>query len=144
MTGSILTRINAHRTRHLERAAVEAINIAPNDKVLEIGYGRGDGLGFAYDKIQHGNGIVFGIDRSSYMEEVVRKRFCIEIAEEGRIRLDQAIDLSNLPYPSDFFAGIFHVDSYYFWGNRMRDICWDLNRVLKPEGILVCAMQLSR
>ncbi|KHN75979.1 hypothetical protein Tcan_18219 [Toxocara canis] len=144
MTGSILTRMNARKTRHLERAAVEAINIGPDDKVLEIGYGRGDGIGFAYEKVRIGSGVVFGIDRSAYMEDVVGKRFCIEIAEDRKIRLDRAIDLSNLPYPSDFFAGIFHVDCYYFWGKRMHDICWDLCRVLKPGGILVCAMQLSR
>ncbi|VDK43848.1 unnamed protein product [Anisakis simplex] len=144
ITGSILTRLNARQTRHLEYAAVEALKIAASDNILEIGYGRGDGIGYAYEKIKSGDGMIFCTDRSRYMEEVVRNRFYVEIVEEGKIRLDRAIHLSNLPYPSDFFSGIFHVDTYYFWGNQMRDICWDLCRVLKPGGRIVCALQLSR
>ncbi|VDM55016.1 unnamed protein product [Angiostrongylus costaricensis] len=116
-----------------------------NDNVLELGYGRGNALKYCFDKVANGNGAVFGIDRSSYMEDCARYRFALEIAETGKIRLDRAPDLRNLPYPSEVFNHILHVDFYYFIHHEiMPYICKELWRVLKPGGTVICGISFDR
>lgn len=39
-------------SEHLERKAVELCNIHPDHHVLEVGFGAGDGLQFACDKVK--------------------------------------------------------------------------------------------
>uniref|UniRef100_A0A0K0DPV6 Methyltransf_11 domain-containing protein n=1 Tax=Angiostrongylus cantonensis TaxID=6313 RepID=A0A0K0DPV6_ANGCA len=88
---------------------------------------------------------VFGIDRSSYMEDCARYRFALEIAETGKLRLDRAPDLRNLPYPSEVFNHILHVDFYYFVHHEiMPYICKELWRVLKPGGTMICGISFDR
>lgn len=50
-----------------------------------------------------------------------------------------------MPYPNNFFDGIYHVDFFYFFINsKLQNICKDLFRVLKPGKQIVCAMELKR
>ncbi|MFH4977999.1 hypothetical protein AB6A40_004708 [Gnathostoma spinigerum] len=145
ITGSLLTRYNANKTRFLEHAAFDALNCTEDDCILEIGFGRGEGIAYAYDKVKSGGGIVFGIDWSPYITELAQKRFVLEIAEEAKIKVDQIFELRNLPYPTDFFSGVFHVDTFYFWQqDAMVEICHEIYRVLKPGASLTCGLQLSR
>ncbi|CAI4221590.1 unnamed protein product [Auanema sp. JU1783] len=145
LTGFVLTNHQANKNKALNKALIESLNIQNDDKLLELGYGRGNGLSYALEKIGSGSGMVFGIERSVYMEEYCRKKFILEIAEQEKLRLDQAIDLRNLPYPTDFFDHIYHVDVFYFiLQQRLPRICTELLRVLKPGGSLVCGMSLSR
>ncbi|VDM77270.1 unnamed protein product [Strongylus vulgaris] len=116
-----------------------------DDNVLELGYGRGNAIQYSFDKVAEGKGVIFGIDRSPYMQDCVLHRFALEIAETGRIRLDHAPDLRNLPYPSGVFNHIFHVDFFYFiHQDVINDVCRELWRVLRPGGTMVCGMQFNR
>ncbi|VDK72847.1 unnamed protein product [Cylicostephanus goldi] len=116
-----------------------------DDNILELGYGRGNALQYCFDRISEGEGVVFGIDRSPYMYDCALHRFALEIAETGKIRLDHAPDLRNLPYPSGIFDHIFHVDLFYFiHQNVMNEVCRELWRVLRPGGTMVCGMQFER
>ncbi|KAK6024462.1 methyltransferase domain protein, partial [Ostertagia ostertagi] len=116
-----------------------------DDNILELGYGRGNGLQYCFDRVVDGDGAVFGIDRSSYMEDCARHRFVLELAETTKIQLDHAPDLRDLPYPPAVFNHIFHVDLYYFiHQDHMFDICKELRRVLKPGGTMVCGMHFGR
>lgn len=144
LTGFIVSHMNNKKTRPIKSAAIEALDIQPNDNILEIGYRRGDGLGMVLNAVKNGSGRVFGIEHSRYLEEVVRKRFILEIEEDKILQLERVLDLSTLPYPNDFFNGIFHVDSFYFWGRDLHYVCHDLLRVLAPGGIMICGMQLNR
>ncbi|CAD6191803.1 unnamed protein product [Caenorhabditis auriculariae] len=79
------------------------------------------------------------------MNHCVAKRFVLEMAETSKIRLDSAIDLKNLPYPTNFFSHVFHVDVFYFL--RQEDlprIAAELLRVLQPGASVSCAMQFSK
>ncbi|VDO37408.1 unnamed protein product [Haemonchus placei] len=116
-----------------------------NDNVLELGYGRGNGLKYCFDRVIDGEGAVFGIERSPYMEDCARNRFILELAETTKIRLDHAPDLRDLPYPPSVFHHIFHVDVFYFiHQDHMFDICKELLRVLKPGGTMACGMHFGR
>uniref|UniRef100_A0A1I7XG76 Methyltransf_25 domain-containing protein n=1 Tax=Heterorhabditis bacteriophora TaxID=37862 RepID=A0A1I7XG76_HETBA len=145
LSGYLLTKRCAAVTDFLNKAVVESLDIGKDDNVLELGYGRGNALKYCLERIQNGNGMVFGIERSSYMEEVTRKRFILEIAETSKLRLDHGIDLCNLPYPTDFISHVFHVDLfYYLHQDKMMNFCSEVLRVLKPKGRVVCGMQFER
>ncbi|KAK0405659.1 hypothetical protein QR680_018119 [Steinernema hermaphroditum] len=141
ISGSIMTRMWATRSRPLEEFAASQLNITTDDNVLEIGYGRGDGIAAVYERLVGGKGVAFGLERSDYMEDAARKRFVLETTEEDKIHLDRAVDLRHLPYPSDFFGAAFHVNTFYFWKQEhMREILRELARVLRPGAQLLCAV----
>uniref|UniRef100_A0A0N5ANR2 Methyltransf_11 domain-containing protein n=1 Tax=Syphacia muris TaxID=451379 RepID=A0A0N5ANR2_9BILA len=153
ITGFLMSYFNEKRTEDVKFAAVDALNINKDSNVLEIGYGRGNGsfqkymfqgLAIVLDRLRSGKGHAFGIENSLYLEEVTQKRFILEIKDDKVLHLERAILLNTLPYPTDFFDGIFHVDSYYFWGKDLYPVCHDLWRVLSPGGTMVCGMELNR
>ena len=51
--------------------AVENLDIQPDDNVLEVGFGSGEGLTNALKKVEQGSGKVYGIDIS---EQVVSRQ----------------------------------------------------------------------
>ena len=145
LVGSMVSRSSTKHTLPLVSACIDKINPEPDDNILELGYGRGRGLSICAERLQNGSGMVFGIDRSQYMEDFVRKKYILEIEEQEKIRLDRAPDLRNLPYPSDLFRGIFHVDFFYFiHDDILGDVCNELRRIVRPGGLIVSAMQFSR
>ena len=56
----------------LENETVKHLNIQPDHKVLEIGFGPGIGLNAALEKVEHSSGKVYGIDIS---EQIVSTEF---------------------------------------------------------------------
>ncbi|GMT04094.1 hypothetical protein PENTCL1PPCAC_26268, partial [Pristionchus entomophagus] len=143
-TGSALTRWQSKRSAPIVRGVLDKVDVKPDSYVLELGYGRGNGIGEALARVSTGSGVVFGLERSPYMEEVTRKRFILEEKEQRKLVLDRCFDIRHLSYPSDFFDVVFHVDLFYFIKQEsMLDVCRELHRVMKPEGILACGMQLS-
>ncbi|CAI2336318.1 unnamed protein product [Caenorhabditis sp. 36 PRJEB53466] len=145
MTGHAVSKYGAAKTRRLNEKVVEKMDVGKNDLIFEIGFGRGDALQMCFERVKEGRGIVFGVERSGYMDERARKRFILEIAETDKIRIDSATDLRNLPYPTDLFNHVFHVDVFYFFRqDHLIDINRELLRVLKPGGSLTVGMQFSR
>ncbi|CAL2031176.1 unnamed protein product [Caenorhabditis brenneri] len=145
MTGWAVSRYGAKKSRKLNEKIVELMDPGKDDFLFEIGFGRGDAMKMCFDRVKDGRGMVFGVDRSGYMNERATKRFLLEIAETDKIRIDSAVDLRNLPYPTDLFNHVFHVDLFYFLQQKsMVDINRELLRVLKPGGHLTCAMDFKR
>ena len=52
---------------YLENEVVEHLNIQPNHKVLEVGFGTGVGIRAALKKVENGHGRVYGVDISEQM-----------------------------------------------------------------------------
>ena len=48
----------------------------------------------------------------------------------------------NLPYASDSFDRIFHVDSYYFWP-ELPLACAEIHRVMKPDSVMVTVLSMA-
>ncbi|GMT32774.1 hypothetical protein PFISCL1PPCAC_24071, partial [Pristionchus fissidentatus] len=144
ITGAALSRWQSKRSTPIVRGLLEKVDVKPDARVLEVGYGRGNGIGEALKRVSTGSGVVFGIERSPYMEEVTRKKFILEEREQAKLVLDRCFDLRHLAYPSDFFDVVFHVDLFYFIKQEsMLDVCRELHRVMKPEGIIACGMQIE-
>uniref|UniRef100_A0A915EMA9 Methyltransferase domain-containing protein n=1 Tax=Ditylenchus dipsaci TaxID=166011 RepID=A0A915EMA9_9BILA len=147
ITASVLTKRWSKQSRPVVCSAVQQLNVQPDDSVLEIGYGRGDGIEMLLDKLQDGVGAAYGLELSPYMNAVASNRFLLEMGDEDqKVFLDHANNvLVLLPYPTGLFDGIYHVDVFYFWRNsQIKEIVEELWRVLKPGKQLVCGMELSR
>ncbi|CAB3405397.1 unnamed protein product [Caenorhabditis bovis] len=146
MTGYVVSKMTARKSKRLNELLIQKhMNVTKDDFCLEIGYGRGDAIKLIFDRVSSGNGAVFGVERSGYMDECTRKRFDLEIAETGQIRIDSTTDLRNLPYPNEIFDHIFHVDVFYFWRHEHLDeINREFLRVMKPGGSVHVGMQFSR
>ncbi|CAJ0948711.1 unnamed protein product, partial [Mesorhabditis belari] len=147
LPGWFLSKSSAKHNLPLYKACIDFLPLLPDDYFLEIGYGRGEMLKLCHDLIrkENGKGVVYGVERSQYMEDVARKRFALEIVEDGSIQLNRVLDLRHLPYPNDIFHGIAHIDVFYFWKEeRIAEICREFFRVLKPGHKVVCAMEFER
>ena len=57
----------------LENETVKHLNIQPDHKVLEIGFGPGIGLYAALEKVEHSSGKVYGIDISEQIVSIELK-----------------------------------------------------------------------
>ena len=110
---------------------VSLLNIQPEDRILEIGFGPGVSTQYASEKAA--KGFVAGIDHSETMVQAARRRNAAAI-QAGRIDLKQG-DVASLPYPDESFDKAFSIHSIYFWPKPV-DCLKELRRVLKPGGLL--------
>ena len=110
---------------------VSLLDIQPESRVLEIGFGPVVSTQFASEKAS--KGFVVGIDHSETMVQAARKRNAPAI-QAGRMELKQG-DVASLPYPDGSFDKAFSLHSIYFWNNPV-DCLKELRRVLKPQGWL--------
>jgi len=50
-----------------------------------------------------------------------------------------------LPYNTDFFDSLFHIDVFYAWDNKyLKESCDEFYRVLKPGCPIFCAMDMQK
>jgi ubiquinone/menaquinone biosynthesis C-methylase UbiE len=115
---------------------VSLLDIQPEDRVLEIGFGPGVSTQYASEKASRG--FVAGIDHSDTMVRAARRRNAAAI-KVGRIDLKQG-DVARLPYPDESFDKSFSIHSIYFWAKPV-ECLKELRRVLKPGGTLAITIQ---
>jgi SAM-dependent methyltransferase len=117
--------------REPNRLAIEALRIAPADRVLEIGFGPGSAAAAMAALAPKGR--VFGIDRSPDMLAQASRRNRRAIAE-GRIEL-QLGDFNELPWRTESLDKILAVNVAYFFGKNADEIR-EARRVLRPGGLM--------
>lgn len=128
VAGALMARIN----RAPYAAAIDFLEVAPDDRILEVGFGPGEGLAALAALAPRGH--VSGVDRSAEMMAVARGRNAAAVAA-GRMTLDEG-SADSLPWPDCSFDKALGVNVAYFFGadgGEMRE----LHRVLKPGGGLV-------
>jgi ubiquinone/menaquinone biosynthesis C-methylase UbiE len=109
------------------KLAIEALQLAEADNMLELGVGSG----WALEKVSRAvrRGQILGIDRSAEMLAMAGRRL------RGRASLVRA-GFEALPFPADFFDRLLAVNVAYFFNNDGREFR-EARRVLRPGGRMV-------
>ena len=90
----------------LENETVKHLNIKPDHKVLEIGFGPGIGLNAALEKVEHSSGKVYGIDISEQIVsiELMWTVYWGGTGEKRGVIRDLGTRLGLSPSPSTLFT----------------------------------------
>lgn len=112
------------------------LDIRPNDRVLEVGFGPG----FAIEQVGRmaTKGSIVGVDHSEVMVRQASKRNARDI-REGKVvlRLGSASDLPKFDKP---FDKIFTINSIHFWHEPI-DCLKELRKLLTFGGLIAVTLQ---
>jgi ubiquinone/menaquinone biosynthesis C-methylase UbiE len=120
----------------LNRETVDLLDIKPDDRVLEVGFGGGSAIGLMTHAVE--SGLVAGIDISESMVRRGRAKFR-EFVSTGRVELKRA-DASQIPYETGYFDKACSVMAVFFWREPVACLK-EINRVLKGGGRMVLAVR---
>jgi SAM-dependent methyltransferase len=114
---------------------IAQLDLEPNDRVMEVGFGPGVGVEEVLKRVP--SGFVAGVDFSETMVREASRRNA-EAIQAGRADLRYG-EAEALPFEDASFDKAFSVHSIYFWSRP--DLAFrELHRVLKPGGLLVITM----
>lgn len=128
-TGRVAGVLLAGLNGELNRRAVEALELTPSDRVLEVGYGPGVGIAALLARVTAGS--VAGIDPSDEMlrQAVTRNRAAFDRGQLD-LRLGYAADL---PWDDATFDAALSLNSVLFW-QPLEPGLREVFRVLRPGG----------
>jgi SAM-dependent methyltransferase len=134
LAGWIMTGRGSNRRRN--QWTVSLLEIGPQDRVLEIGFG--PGLAIQEAARAAADGKVVGVDHSDVMLKLASRRNQTAI-EDGRVELHRAA-VTELPDFTDPFDAIFSVNCMMFWEEPAR-VCTELASLLVLGGVLAITHQ---
>jgi ubiquinone/menaquinone biosynthesis C-methylase UbiE len=136
--GSLVGCLMAMKNRKLQDFAVEILDIQPDDRVLEIGFGPGVALRMIAAKAWRG--FVTGVEVSDVMISQASRRNRRAI-REGRLELKLA-SVSMLPYEDGTFTKVAAINAFQFWPNPYADLV-EVKRVIATGGLLVICLRTA-
>lgn len=136
LLGQLVARLLRRMNAPLNLWMVDLLQVAPRDRVLEVGFGPGVALNELLARASHG--FVAGIDASELMVQQARARHADAIAA-GRLEIRQG-DAGSLPYDDATFDKVCGTHVIYFWPDAVATVR-ELRRVLRPGGTLALAYQ---
>jgi ubiquinone/menaquinone biosynthesis C-methylase UbiE len=138
LLGRLVGLIMATRPSNLERnmRTVAQVDIQPDDRILEIGFGPGIAIERAAELAKRGK--VIGVDHSALMLRQASRRNATAIAK-GRVdlRLGTA---ESLPEFAEPFDKVIAINSYMFW-NDPDGILLGLRNRMRPGGVIALTFQ---
>jgi ubiquinone/menaquinone biosynthesis C-methylase UbiE len=137
LAGLIMRVRPSNRLRNLR--TVELLDISPEDRVLEVGFG--PGLAVARAAALATRGKVVGIDHSALMLRQATRRNASAIAE-GRVELLLG-STDTLPRFDEGFDKVLAVNVYMFWKDPVA-VLRSLRRVMTPGGVIALTLQPRR
>ena len=129
--GRLIAWVMARETWRENLSAIDALQIAPADHVLDVGSGHGRSLGLLAERAARGR--VVGADPAPLMCEIAAARNRA-LVRAGRVALE-CTSAEQLPFTHAQFDKVLCVHVAYFW----RDLAGALRemaRVTKPGGRL--------
>lgn len=111
--------------------AIEAMQLRPDDEVLELGCGPGHGIRLMAAQAPRAR--IHGIDQSAVMLAQAHSRNR-EAVRSGRVRLHWR-KFEEVPFPSGSMDKILAVNVAYFWHDA-ETVLDEVRRVLRPDGVL--------
>ena len=134
LLGKLAGHVMANRPSNIERNRwmLELLELKPQDRVLEIGYGPGLALEGALQRID--TGIVMGIDHSETMFKQASLRVAAAVAQ-GRAKLLVG-DIEAHPGFDIQFDHIYSANVVMFWQNPAA-VFQHLKSLLAPDGDVV-------
>ena len=122
-----LNKVNAR----VNRAALDLLDLAPDHRLLDIGFGGGLLLREALSRLPQG--FVAGVEISGPMLKLARRRFRSELLA-ARLEVKQG-SASEIPYPDESFDRATAVNTLHFWPDPKAGLR-EVLRVLRPGGRL--------
>ncbi len=122
------------RNAALNDTVLGLLDLQPDDRVLDIGFGGG----YLLHRMQAviSGGLLAGVDISPAIVAYTKKRFARAVTA-GRLDLRCAA-AEDLPYPADYFSKACSVNSIFYWQDLARGLA-EMQRVLRPGGkAVVC------
>lgn len=131
--GKILARGMAWGHRSFYKNTAKVLDLQPDDKYLELGFGSGV---FIKKHAAHVSRIA-GLD---FSEDMVKLASSInkDLIKSGKAEFKQG-NVSNLPWADNEFSVVVGIETFFFWSNPEKALN-EIFRVLAPEGRLVLEM----
>ncbi|MEM9103743.1 MAG: class I SAM-dependent methyltransferase [Pseudomonadota bacterium] len=123
--GSAMKKMN----KNVITWVVRRLDIHPNDKILDIGFGPGESIMQIANRLD--KGFVIGVDCSDTMVQMATKKNRKAIAA-GKAELYQG-QAEKLLFPNIFFDKVLCIHVIYFWKNPEIELK-EIFRVLVPGG----------
>jgi SAM-dependent methyltransferase len=118
------------------RWAVETLDPAPSDRLLEIGCGAGVAISLICERLSRGT--IVGLDRSSPMIAQAQRRNRVYV-DAGRAAF-HAVALADAELGDERFDKVFAVNARLFRADAAREADV-LRRALAPQGVLYLFQQ---
>jgi SAM-dependent methyltransferase len=133
LLGEVVVQSACYPREQVARTALELLDLAPDDAVLEIGCGSGDILARAAARVPRG--FAAGLDPSELMVRHARFRNRRWIAR-GRVEVRHAHSADLSAYADGRFDCVLGVHVVYFWSDPRPHLA-EVRRVLRRGGRLV-------
>lgn len=128
----LLTRALNKANKVMNDTVLHLLQVQADDRILEIGFGGGDLLTRMAEKTK--NGVITGVDFSSDMVEIGRKRFKSFI-KSGKLEL-HCMDADALTFSANSFDKLCTVNTIYFWPN-VDKVLVQIRNVLGSKGLVI-------
>ena len=137
LPGRLAGWLMARKNAAMNAACVEWLEVAPGDRVLEIGFGHGRTIAWLAQRATQG--LVAGVDPSDTMlrQASARNRRAITA---GRVRLERG-EAAALPFADASFDKALAANCVQFWRDVPAALA-ELRRVLAPGGALLIGIRV--
>jgi ubiquinone/menaquinone biosynthesis C-methylase UbiE len=128
----VVSRILNRGNAAMNELTLRLLELVPDDRVLEVGFGGGDLIARMAAVVTRGQ--IAGVDFSSEMTTFCTKRFR-SLVQAGRLEL-HSTDVGALPFAAGTFTKACTVNTIYFWPNPVGELT-SIRRTLRAGGRLV-------
>lgn len=134
--GAVVARVLNSRNRAAVAGAVAALDVRPGQRVADLGFGGGVGIGLLLAAVGEA-GRVVGVDLSPSMVRRASRRYRRQISA-GRVQVYTA-SMTDLPLPADSVDRVMSLNTFYFLAEPDR-ACAELARVTAPGGRVIVGL----